>query len=98
MVRDEPDAEGRRQFNHYDNLPYYVRPTLLNRWGPGAWSSRLAGLPLPGDAGYLPEGFKTHDVGPSLFTGKGSEEAEETKARLGRERLGGCPFNQRARL
>ena len=96
MVIDEPNAGGRRQFNRYDTFPYYVRPTLLNRWGLGAWISRLAGRPVPGDAGYSPEGFKTSDVGPSLFAGKGREEAEETKARLGQERLGGCPFGQRA--
>ena len=101
QVRDEADAQGRRTLRLYDNFPYYVRPTLMNRWGPGAWMSWLMGRPLPGDAGFTPEGFLTEKVGPKLFehTGKRKEdwgrEAEQTKERLRKERTGGCPFNMK---
>lgn len=92
LVEDQADADGRRHFSRYDTLPYYVKPTFLNRWGPGAMASRLMGVPLPGDPGYYPEGFKTSDAGPSALSGKGRVEAEMTKERLAKERTGGCPF------
>jgi hypothetical protein len=100
QVNDEPDAEGRRTLKLYDNFPYYVRPTLMNRWGPGAWMSWLMGRPLPGDEGYMPEGFLTENVGPKIFDHKGKRkedwegEAEKTRERLRGERTGGCPFNR----
>ena len=92
LVGKKADAEGRRHFIRYDTLPYYVKPTVFNRWGPGAIASRLMGVPLPGDDGYYPEGFKTSDVGPAALRGKGRVEAEKTKDRLVKERTGGCPF------
>jgi len=64
----------------------------MNRWGPGAWVSRLIGAPLPGDEGMAPEGFKVKDVGPFSFVGKGYGDAAKTAERLQRERTGGCPF------
>lgn len=102
QVRDQPDAQGRRTLRLYDNFPYYVKPTLMNRWGPGAWVSWLTGRPLPGDDGFIPEGFLTEQVGPKMFEDKGKQggdwerEAEQTKARLRRERTGACPFNVKA--
>jgi hypothetical protein len=102
QVRDEPDAQGRRTLRVYDNFPYYVKPTLMNRWGPRAWMSWLAGLPLPGDEGFMPEGFLTEKVGPKIFEPEGKQkedwerEAAETRKRLRRDRTGGCPFNVKA--
>jgi len=97
-VRDEPDAAGQRTLTQYDNFPYYVKPTLMNRWGPGAWISWLIGRPLPGDEGFMPEGFLTEKLGPKMFEQKGKwnedwqREAQQTRERLRRERTGGCPF------
>ena len=97
-VRDEPDAAGRRTLTQYDNFPYYVKPTLVNRWGLGAWISWLTGRPLPGDEGFMPEGFLTEKIGPKMFELKGKRnedwqrEAQQTRERLRRERTGGCPF------
>lgn len=101
QVRDEPDAQGRRTLRLYDNFPYYVKPTLMNRWSPGAWVSWLMGQPLPGDEGFMPEGFLTEQVGPKMFQDNGrrggewDKEAAATKERLRRERTGGCPFHGR---
>jgi hypothetical protein len=92
LVEKKADSDGRRHLIRYDTIPYYVKPTLLNRYGPAALVSRLLGVPLPGDEGYFPEGFTTSDVGPSALIGKGHVEAEKTKARLAKERTGGCPF------
>ena len=94
LLDDEPDAQGRQGFTRYDAQPFYVRPTLWNRWGLSAWPSRLLGLPLPGDDGdvYYPKGYLIPEIGPKLFAGKGAAAASETKARLRKERTGGCPF------
>jgi hypothetical protein len=94
FLDDKLDDHGRRGATRYEAEPFYVRPTLWNRWGPSAFVSRLLGLPLPGDSGdtYFPKGYSIREVGPSMFVSKGVAEAEETKARLRRERTGGCPF------
>jgi hypothetical protein len=94
QVEDKPDSFGRRTFRKYEAQPFYVRPTLWNRWGPPAWPSRLLGLPLPGDDGdtYYPDGFSVSQVGPKAFVGNGAATADGTKARLRNERTGGCPF------
>jgi hypothetical protein len=94
-LEDRPDGQGRRAFVKYDADPFYVRPTLWNRWGPSAWLSRLLGLPLPGDNdhAYHPEGYLIPEIGPDTFLGKGMAEADETIARLQKERTGGCPFS-----
>ncbi|ERF70619.1 hypothetical protein EPUS_02485 [Endocarpon pusillum Z07020] len=94
LLDDKEDSKGRRAVQRYDAYPFYVRPTFWNRWGPSAWPSRLLGLPLPGDSGdiYYPKGYSLPEVGPNTFVGKGSVAASETKARLMKERTGGCPF------
>lgn len=79
----------------WDGAPYYVKPTLFNRWlSPRAWLSRLRGLPVPGDEGdrYFPQGYYTPDLGPGYFEGKGREQMVEMKRVLRRERRGQCPF------
>ncbi|KAF3480136.1 uncharacterized protein GIQ15_05483 [Arthroderma uncinatum] len=78
----------------WDNAPYYVKPTLWNRWGPETMYSRMLGRPVPGDDGdkYFPGGFNPPDVGPQRFLGKGKEYHEQTKKRLQVERTGQCPF------
>lgn len=55
------------------------------------------GLPVPGDEGdkYFPKGYKTVEVGPNTFQGKGGEEVKEEVERLRRVRFGGCPFEKR---
>ena len=94
LVDEHVDSQGRRGLQRYDAHPFYVRPTLWNRWGPPAWPSRLLGLPLPGDGGvkYYPNGYAVSEVGPNTFVGKGKASADATIARLQRERTGGCPF------
>lgn len=91
---DRADDQGRRAFRRYEAHPFYVRPTFWNRWGLKAMQSRLLGLPLPGDDGdtYYPNGYAVPEIGPNIFIGKGTAAAEKTKARLRKERTGGCPF------
>ncbi|KIW12921.1 hypothetical protein PV08_08108 [Exophiala spinifera] len=91
-----PDAKGRRYILRWDTTPTYVKPTLWNRWGPGALVNMLVGVPRPGDKGMYPEGFEVRTVGPLAFAnGKGEKEMEMTRERLKRERTGGCPFSMK---
>ena len=79
---------------YYGAHPFYVKPTILNRWGFEAWMNWAIGIPLPGDGGglYHPEGYKIDEVGPEGFLGKGAKESQKTQERLLKERTGGCPF------
>lgn len=76
-----PDVNeyGRYYVRIWSGAPYYVRPTLWNRWGPSAWFSWLLGLPLPGDEAekYYPNGYDTADLGPKYFEGKGRRTMQE---------------------
>jgi len=78
----------------YQAEPYYVAPTLWNRWGPLAWVKRVSGLPVPGDkpGEYQPGGFLTVEVGPKGREKAGKREHEEGMDVLMRQERGGCPF------
>lgn len=93
-LSEHPDKDGRLHLRIWDAAPYYVKPTLVNRWGPGAWVSWLMGRPVPGDGGgkFYPQGYVIGDVGPRRYEGKGREEVKRTVERLEAERKGGCPF------
>lgn len=94
VLSDDPHADGRFPLRIWNAAPYYVQPTLLNRWGPTAWLTRLMGRPLPGDEGekYYPGGYVIGDMGPRRYEGKGAAEVKRTREWLERERTGGCPF------
>jgi hypothetical protein len=95
MFSEQQNEYGRFFATKWDAAPYYVKPTLLNRWGPTAWLTWALGLPLPGDEGdkYYPKGYYIPDVGPKYQEGKGREEVEKMKADLRKERTGQCPFH-----
>lgn len=84
VFNDEPNEEGRFHVRVWEGLPYYVQPTFWNRWGPGAWISRMIGMPVPGDEGdkYYPQGYDTQDLGPRYFEGKGRKTMQEIKNEL----------------
>ena len=95
FVTKEPDKTGRRYILTWDTEPTYVKPTLWNRWGPGALVNLMTGVPRPGDEGMYPEGFEIKTAGPAVFAGKGSKDMEMTMERLREERTAGCPFAAR---
>jgi hypothetical protein len=77
--------------------PWYIKPTLLNRFGPSAWRKWLKGGILPGDEGekYSPQGFVTKELGPTRLKNSGKEMMEAEKEGLLEEKvLEGrrCPF------
>ncbi|KAL8879257.1 MAG: hypothetical protein Q9198_003099, partial [Flavoplaca austrocitrina] len=88
---EDVGPEGRRSLSIWQAAPYYIKPSLWRRWGPGAWASRLMGLPVPGDEGskYYPDGYIFPEVGPKIFLGKGQESAKETVRGLAKTRTGG---------
>ncbi|RAQ44109.1 hypothetical protein AFGD_011356 [Aspergillus flavus] len=53
QLRVNPDPEERspHRVRIWEAYPYYVAPTLWNRWGPYAWITWAQGRPLPGDDG-----------------------------------------------
>ncbi|KAL9124971.1 MAG: hypothetical protein Q9217_005761 [Psora testacea] len=91
---EHPSRDGKYYMNTYEAVPWYVRPTLWNRYGPGTWVSRIRGVPVPGDEGdkYWPKGFRIEEIGPESMRGKGREYAKESKAKLAKMRMSGCPF------
>lgn len=86
---------GRYFLSDYLAHPWYVKPTLTRRWGPGAWITRLLGYKVPGDDGdkYYPQGYTFADIGPKSLSGKGTKETDEIRARLVCGNRGGCPFS-----
>ncbi len=93
-MSDKQNEHGRYFFTDWEGAPFYVKPTLINRWGFQAWITWLRGLPLPGDDGdtYYPKGYLIADVGPKAFEGKGGDYFQKTVERLEKERTGQCPF------
>ncbi|KAF7589609.1 hypothetical protein BBP40_004023 [Aspergillus hancockii] len=91
---EQPDENGRIFLTKWEAAPYYVKPTIWDRWGPMAWLTWAMGRPLPGDEGdkYYPRGYYTPDVGPKYFEGKGRASLEEYMEELKSSRTGQCPF------
>lgn len=94
-ITDEPDSAERFFLTKWEAAPYYVKPTIWNRWGPTAWLTWALGRPVPGDEGekYYPHGYAIADVGPKSFEGKGRNAVQERMAELSVSRTGKCPFH-----
>lgn len=93
-ITDQPTKNGNYYSKKYDAAPYYIKPTVWERWQPAAWYSWFLGLPLPGDEGdkYHPQGYKIPDVGPQKMSGKGGDFAKGVVEQLRSTRSGGCVF------
>ena len=95
-INEKPNPKtGRYNMVEYISFPWYVNPTLYNRWGPAAWFSWFAGAKLPGDDGFrfMPEGFIALDAGPAASRGKGHDEMQKMLADLdSTSPMLACPF------
>ncbi|SPB42829.1 unnamed protein product [Aspergillus niger] len=98
VFSDTPNEDGRYYVQIWKGMPYYVQPTMWNRWGPAAWLTWALGLPLPGDDGdtYYPRGFDVADLGPRQFEGRGRKSVGEYVDVLEKEHKGQCPFGGRS--
>ncbi|KAK7753054.1 hypothetical protein SLS62_005004 [Diatrype stigma] len=96
FLKDEVDpATGRMSLGmSYGSFPFYIKPTLWNRWGPGAWVIWLAGGKVPGDDPdeFMPQGYSFEDVGPRNRANMGKEEMDIDAEELMKSGRGGCPF------
>lgn len=95
LVGEERNKLGRLNLpSAQGNYPFYVKPTLWNRWGVGAWVVWLLGGKLPGDDAdrFLPEGFLFEEVGPIAQKNLGKDEMAIDAQKMLRSGRGGCPF------
>ncbi|KAJ5580319.1 uncharacterized protein N7459_006304 [Penicillium hispanicum] len=94
VFTEEANKHGRNFVLSYEGAPFYVQPTIWNRWGPVAWFKWVLGQPLPGDNGdmYYPQGYYTPDLGPKYFEGKGRKELKEIREGIRAQRMGQFPF------
>lgn len=92
----EPSQAGTYHFTTYEAHPWYVKPSLWNRYGPMVWMTWILGLPVPGDEGdrYRPNGYKIPDIGPDFMRGKGVDFMTASKEKLVGERQRRCPFGR----
>ena len=90
-----PDkVTGRYHSLEYLSFPWYVKPSLWNRWGPKSWITRLLRRKIPGDDGniYAPEGWTFPELGPRALRNKGLKEMDQNRNKLMAQQRGGCPF------
>lgn len=94
-LTETPDEDNRIFMTQWDAAPYYVKPSVWNRWSPTAWVTWVLGRPLPGDEGerYYPRGYRIEDVGPRYFEGRGGKSMEGFVEEYKMVRTGGCPFH-----
>ncbi|KAJ5681353.1 uncharacterized protein N7477_001293, partial [Penicillium maclennaniae] len=89
VFTEKPNEHGRNYVTYYEGAPFYVQPTIWNRWGPVAWFKWAMEHPLPGDDGdkYYPQGYYSPDLGPKYFEGKGrkvgGDQGQSSTAKTG---------------
>lgn len=93
---EQPDPKtGRMSLTKpHGNYPFYLKPTIWNRWGPKALLIRAYGGFVPGDdpKQYLSQGYTFEELGPASQMGKGVEEMKVDIKRMTEEGRSGCPF------
>ncbi|KAH8883006.1 hypothetical protein GQ53DRAFT_664827 [Thozetella sp. PMI_491] len=95
LVEEEPDAKtGLHHFSQHTLQPWYVKPTLLNKWGPTGLFFRAVGGKAPGSQGerFHPNGYDLRTIGPQPQEGKGLEEMSATAKFLKTRGSDKCPF------
>ncbi|KAI1658972.1 hypothetical protein F4813DRAFT_355277 [Daldinia decipiens] len=75
--------QSRTILTSYVAAPYYVKPTIWNRWGPGAWWWWCLGHPLPAqnDQHFIPEGYLIPEIGPRQGKTATAQAREEQAVR-----------------
>ncbi|KAL4921832.1 hypothetical protein BDW62DRAFT_208018 [Aspergillus aurantiobrunneus] len=96
-VHDTPNPETKLyNFERKGLQPWYIRPTLWSKWGPGALLFRLLGGKMPGSGGdrYLPQGYDLMTIGPEPQQGKGLENMARDIDIIKSRGVTTCPFSQ----
>ncbi|PKX95171.1 uncharacterized protein P174DRAFT_386416 [Aspergillus novofumigatus IBT 16806] len=97
LVHDTPNRETNLyNFDRKGLQPWYVRPTLWSKWGPGALLVRIFGGRMPGSGGdrYLPQGYDLMTIGPEPQKGKGLQEMSLDMEVIKARGVATCPFSQ----
>ncbi|GIC89790.1 uncharacterized protein Aud_006218 [Aspergillus udagawae] len=97
LVHDKPNPETNLyNFERKGLQPWYIRPTLWSKWGPGALLIRIFGGRMPGSGGdrYLPQGYNLMTIGPEPQKGKGLEEMSLDMEVIKARGVATCPFSQ----
>ncbi|KAI0444897.1 hypothetical protein F4803DRAFT_510222 [Xylaria telfairii] len=93
---EQPDPNtGRYQSQRWLGRPWYVRTSVLDRWGLPAWMlwiNGAASTTVFGDKRFMPEGYSIADVGPEAHLGKGHDEMRDTVEVLKSKSITRCPF------
>ena len=86
------ETTGKYHFMQYIGHPWYIKPTLTQRYNLNSWLLWLTGGFVPSDSKpeYRPDGYKINELGPVSLEGKGIDEMEAAKPLI--QRLQGCPF------
>ncbi len=90
-----PDrATGRYHFLQYIGYPWYIKPTLAQRWNLKSWILWLTGGYVPSKhlPKYRSEGYKIAELGPTALESKGIEEMHDAKQTVIAQ-FHGCPFS-----
>ncbi|KAI0430717.1 hypothetical protein F5Y09DRAFT_222659 [Xylaria sp. FL1042] len=93
---EKPDpVTGRYQSPRWLGRPWYVRTSLVDRWGLPAWMLWINGTATNvvfDESEFIPEGYCIEDVGPAAFAGKGRDEMCRTMSALDLKSPTRCPF------
>ncbi|KAI1127214.1 hypothetical protein F5Y10DRAFT_243146 [Nemania abortiva] len=91
-----PDPHTRRyQSQRWLGRPWYVKTSLLDRWGLPAWMLWMNGAASSAvfdEKSFIPEGYLIEDVGPAFHVGKGRDEMGDTVSFLDSKSTARCPF------
>jgi hypothetical protein len=96
MLSSSPDpGTGLYTANFWIAHPWYVKPTLSNRWSFKAVLAWMTGGPcLRKDGPWLADGYDLRTIGPDAQKKRGADEMEEIFADLKKQGYaGGCPFH-----
>lgn len=97
LVHDMPNQETKLyNFERKVLQPWYIRPTVWSKWGPGALLVRLFGGKVPGSRGdrYQPQGYDLMTIGPEPQRGRGVEEMRSDIEVIKARGVAMCPFSK----
>jgi hypothetical protein len=95
-VAESPNSKtGQYNFVHKTLQPWYIEPTIWNKWGPRATLYRIFGGKPAGTGGdrFYPQGYDLNTIGPKPFEDRGKEEMAATVRYLKARGAASCPFS-----
>ncbi|KAL2810040.1 hypothetical protein BJX63DRAFT_434679 [Aspergillus granulosus] len=97
IVPTTPNPETKLyNFTRKGLQPWYMRPTLWAKWGPGAMLVRVFGGRVPDARGerYHPQGYDLMTIGPEPQSGRGLDDMRRDMEMIRARSLNTCPFSK----